>query len=357
MTKHMNNEDPIAFLLGIADPEERARMARAWGLADELAERDHFGWGSGPEVALNAAIYGSDEESRIGAVMQDENLIADEVARRAAARAEKQRAAEFLTLDDLESLYEATGFLNQELGLTWNSLITIAYEPLGVGSSGDRAARLLTKFLDEGAKFMRRSGHEFHWIYAHERSDERGVHTHILTHVPAGMGRAFRVWALDDERSFFRRRCAYVRPGAVDFVMKQPKTRRSKLQWQGDRLQYLTKGFDPEAAARDPDSGKMEPIFDLLKQKENYRRPAGVVPFRKRCGASGTVGASAQARVLAEGMPIMSPMLDEAWTYLHLDSFDLEWPLREHDERQRERDLQFLLASLEGSAEGETGHS
>ena len=119
------------------------------------------------------------------------------------------------------------------------------------------------------------------------------------------------------------------------------------MQWQNDRVSYLTKGLGPQGLARDPADGKMKPVLDLLKQKSHYRRPAGVVPFKVRCGGSRTVWRSAQAEVAAEGMPILSAFREEAWSYLYIDGPELEWPLKEHEVRRSERERRDMTASFE----------
>lgn len=53
--------DPLDLLNDIADPEERARTAREWGLAfSRSGIRGSLSLGDGPEASLNRAAYDED---------------------------------------------------------------------------------------------------------------------------------------------------------------------------------------------------------------------------------------------------------------------------------------------------------
>lgn len=319
--------------------EDYARYLRQAG----LEPTDRYGrptfepvLGSGSEVSLHRAIHGHDREMYLRVQLGNEELVHQVLRNRACALAAKRGAAPYLNLRDGRAVYDATSFLSQEHGLFFNAFITLAYRQLGVN---DPAAmtKLLTDFLGEADGQIKRWGHAFHWLYIHEHSEERGLHTHVLAHVPPAARKPFAEWARDGANSFFWRHCRQTSTEAVDIVIKMPTHTRSAAGWQWDRVQYVTKGLNPNLVGRDMRDGRLQPLFELLGQKENYRRPAGVIPFRQRVGGSKLIWTGAQVKAAKEGMPALSAFGDRAWSYLRLDAAELGWEEKEREARQAER--------------------
>jgi hypothetical protein len=276
---HSDREcDVYQFLADICDPEERARFRREFGLLDHDS-RGHICFAppgsSGPEGQLGRAIIGHDLVSYFGGLTGDENLAADLVRHEVVRPAERERTRVYISLEDVRTIYDAAAFMGQEYGLCFNAMITVAYKTLGIVEPA-AMTKLLTDFLDEAGDQVTRWGYPWHTVYVHENSDERGLHTHILATIDPGVRGAFTTWARDGAASFFWRHCKCATAEAVDIVIKAPTTDLSKVGWQQDRLQYLTKGMDPTLMARDVTDGILRRIIDLVALKERYRnRPAG----------------------------------------------------------------------------------
>ncbi|WP_134500738.1 hypothetical protein [Microvirga pakistanensis] len=332
--------DPYVLLAEIDDIEERARFRREWGLLED-DEDGHRGFcrstGTGEQTMLNQAVVGYDLESYLGGLLEREDLVAAALRREECARADKARSAEYLSWSDLQTAYRAASFLPQERGLYFNAFITIAYEPLGL-SDPNAMTRLLTDFLDEAGDQVERWGYEWHTLYVHEHSAERGLHTHIVATIHPNVRHCFEDWARDGGHSFFWRRCRVTSPTAVDIKIKAPETPLSKARWHWDRVQYMTKGLDPELTARCVSDGRVRPLYELIGLRERYRnRKAGVTPFKQRVGTSRSIGSGAQQQARDEGMPMLSALDDRAWPHLHLDHPSLDWELKEHKARDAER--------------------
>ncbi len=361
MSHHLDDDyDVTDFLASIDDAAERARFRREFGLLDEDEDGTlEFDPPTGPayEAQLGRAIIGGDRESYLGGLLQDEKLVSEALQEETQATAERARAAVHLSRTDVQGFYDATSFLGQEYGLTFNSMITVAYAALGLT---DPAAmtKLLTEFLDEAGDQVERWGHPWHAVYVHENSAERGLHTHILATIYPAVRKKFEVWARDGRRSFFRRHCGVATPEAVHIVIKAPTKPSSAVGWQWDRVQYITKGMDPTLTGRDATDGSERSLFELLRVKERYRdRPAGIIPFRQRVGGTQSIWSGAQERAAKDELssPMLSAFGDGAWPYLHLDSCHLGWELQEYRVRQqmrREREGALLFSLNDYEFEG-----
>lgn len=292
--------------------------------------------GSGPNAALHQAIHGHDRQEYLHNQLGDEELVQECLQREVGALAAKGYAAPYLSRAEVHAIYDAASFLPQEHARFFNVFITLSYRHLGV-SNPNAMAKLLTDFLAEADGQIGRWEHSLHWIYVHECSEEHGLHTHILAHVDPALRKPFTEWARDGVNSFFWRHCAQTSKQAVDIVFKAPTQTRSAASWQWDRVQYITKGMNPDLTGRDLETGQLRPLFELLGQKENFRRPAGIIPFRKRVGGSNRIWKGAQAKLTTQGMPILSAFGDRAWPYLRLDAAALGWEVKEYEAREAER--------------------
>jgi len=339
MRKSKEEMNGFDFLKEIDDPDERERFRREFCLLDRddsghLLSRDIRG--DGYNSQLNMAILGHTEEQQLVNLLGDEE--ADKAIRRKNIKKErKAETKQFMRLDEARSIYDGASFLTQEHNLFFNAFITIAYKALCINEA-QGMPKLLTSFLDEAGGQMDRWGYKWHYIYVHEHSQERGLHTHILAHVPPELKKPFTNWCRDSHASFFWRHCRVTSKEAIDIQIKHPRTTASATGWQWDRIQYVTKGLDPDLIERDPMSGQMKSVFDLIGQRPHYRRPGGVIPFKNRVGGSRLIWHTAQAKAKREGMPMLSALGEKAWTHLKLDSNWLGWEIQEYEVRTRRRD-------------------
>ncbi|MFY9294401.1 MAG: hypothetical protein WAP03_27500 [Methylorubrum rhodinum] len=277
-----NEPDRHAFLASIADPEDRARWRREFGMLEE-DEDGKIAFapsaGSGPEAALNRAILGHTLEDYLHHTLQDAETVAETLREAELDRMEEARAARFLTRGEVQGVYDAASCLGQVYGLTCNAFITIAYQTLGLDDPAAET-KLLTDFLKEAGDQMERWGYPFHAIYVHEHSRERGRHTHMLATVDVRVKARFVRWVRDGKKSFFWRHCRVATPEAVDIQVKGTRTPTTKALWQYDRVMYMTKGLDPTVTDRDLETGQVTPLYLLLGLKERWQdRPAGVIPY------------------------------------------------------------------------------
>lgn len=339
MRKSKEEKNVFEFLKEIDDPDERERFRREFC----LLEYDDSGYrrprdvvGNGYHSQLNKAIMGHTEEQQIMHALVKDDAI--EAIRR--MEVEKKQAAEtrhFMNRDQAREVYDAASFLTQEYNVFFNAFITIAYKALLIDEERLMTSRL-TSFLDEAGEQMKRWGfEEWHYLYVHENSEERGLHTHILAYVPPQFKEPFIDWCRDSHRSFFWRHCGVASKEAIDIQIKRPRTPESAAGWQWDRIQYVTKGLNPNLIERDPASGQMKSVFDLIGQRPNYRRACGVIPFKLRVNASKLIRHTAQAKAAEEGMPMLSAFGDKAWSHLKLGSNWLGWEAKEYDARTRRR--------------------
>ena len=103
-------------------------------------------------------------------------------------------AAEYLSFQQAETLYDAASMIGQEYGLLFNTAVRLRHAGLGGGEELN-AGRLVSQLLHELRLRMRSwvPGERLHWIYVHERSDA-GVITELVLHVPPMALLSFEDW-------------------------------------------------------------------------------------------------------------------------------------------------------------------
>lgn len=102
--------------------------------------------------------------------------------RRGGARNRADRESHCIATPQVANLIEATEHAIA-IGLPFTRMITIHWESAGVplcciaGATGH--------FLDLLSKTLARNGSRTAWIWVHEGGEKKGIHCHILAHVPA----------------------------------------------------------------------------------------------------------------------------------------------------------------------------
>lgn len=343
MRKSKEEMNGFDFLKEIDDLEERERFRREFCMLepDELGYRRPRGIvGNGYNSQLNKAILGHTEEQQLVNVLGEEE--AAEVNRRKDAKKKQEgETRQFMSWDQARDVYNAASFLTQEHNLFFNAFITIAYKALKIDEE-ERMTKVFTSFLDEVGGQMKRWGYEWFYLYVHENSQERGLHTHVLAYVPPKFKKPFTDWCRNSPSSFFWRHCGVASKEAVDIQIKDIQP-HSAARWQWEHIQYVTKGLDPDLIDRDPISGQMKTVFDLIDQRPVYRRPCGVIPFKRRAHGSRLIWDKAQRKAKREGMPMLSAFGDKAWNHLKLHSNLLGWEAKEHQVRTRRREQYEII--------------
>lgn len=316
-----------AMLAEIDDAEERARFRREWGLLG-LDEDGKPGPtpsdGNGPESLLNAATAARNVAEYWGS---DQKSLASELQ----ATDEAERRRQHLGAEDAREIIDAASFLVQLRGNLINSQITFVWNLLGTDNDV-AATKLFSDFTRELNMRFRAWGHPLDYVYVHERSLERGFHTHMITHIPVFL----RTRVVDWTKDFFGRRS----PGGVhtEAVKLQISGRRGlpgQMELHQHRVLYLCKGLDPEALDRDA-GGKLKPVLELIGVPEVRRRVAGEIWCAQRRGCSHSLSSAARKA----GYPARSAMREKDWGGLWSG-----WELDEHRKRL-EAAKQEKLASV-----------
>lgn len=314
----------------IDDPEIRARTRREWGLVgiDEdgcaglLGEVD----GAGPDASMNGAIAGRTWPDFYAG---DATALAAEVA----ADKRRARASQYLTRADVKEVFDAVSFAVQETGVLFNSQITIAYRYLGV--EDDRIATvLLSDYLRELRMRMKAWGFRFDYAYVHERSKERGFHTHVISALPAHLRDRIREWT---GKFFSHRYPELFVPEAVKVQVSGVRSPHHKLELHRHRLTYITKGLDPYIRDRD-DERKLMPLIELIGVPEKFQRPAGAIDCVQRCGTSHSIGPAAR-RLEPDFVSVFGL---KQWARLHSG-----WEADEYPRRMERREIERIMGNLD----------
>jgi len=317
-----------AMLAEIDDPEERARFRREWGLLG-LDEDGRPGPspsdGNGPESSFNAAVAPRSPEEYWG---DDRKALQAECD----ATAEVERRRKYLSLDDAREIIEAASFMVQLRGNFVNSQITLVWNLLGTDTD-ECATQLFSDFTRELNMRFRAWGYPLDYVYVHERSGERGFHTHMIAHIPAFLRARVVEWT----KGFFARRSnAAVHPEAVLVQISGRRGAPGQMELHQHRVLYLCKGLDPEALDRDA-RGKLKPVDELIGVPEVRRRVAGEVWCAQRRGCSHSLSPAARKA----GYPARSAVREKDWRGLWSG-----WELDEHRKRLEEAEQERLRSVI-----------
>lgn len=225
-------------------------------------------------------------------------------------------------------LYEGMAFALR-LGMAMNVHVTVVYGRLGV--SDDAAAHEL---LEDFCAVLRKRAGERKWpcayAYAHERTRDEGLHTHLLTVWPYGDRASFEKWVL----RYFARRSGHAVPDPTAVVVQHKRDGDVERHWLW--FGYMTKGADPKQELRDVDDRhRLYPLGDLMLRRHES---GGVVRCRKRVGLSRNLDWKARQNFGESGF--RSAFLEGASTKeaLYIDAY-----LRDHHEDRRREEMVRML--------------
>jgi len=206
------------------------------------------------------------------------------------------------------------------------------FEPGNAALQDDRAAGELLK---EFCAVLRKQAEVRKWpcayAYAHERTRDEGLHTHLLTTWPRIDAIRFEKWA----QRYFAKRAGRHTPDrrAVKVVHRGDGDVKRHWFWFG----YLTKGVHPGVRLRYGDDSKPHWVSELMLRRH---ADGGVVRCRKRVGLSRNLDSEAQRSFGAGGFVSVLHTPAGSKRALYTDAY-----LREYEADQRRDETLRLLPS------------
>lgn len=148
----------------------------------------------------------------------------------------------YLTAKQVNRLFQA-GENAYRLACPLNRFITIHYDDY---ADRKRPQRFITGFLEHSRKWLKRRGLPIAYLYTLENGKDKGIHAHLLIHIPAGYQVAYKK----------------AMRGWLPFEVKTPRVKFKTIQYPhfGDlsplhgvygTLRYMCKGIDPKEPVRD----------------------------------------------------------------------------------------------------------
>jgi hypothetical protein len=250
---------------------------------------------------------------------------------------EYRGASEYLTADHFDLGYGAVAFANC-LGLVLNTWITIVWASVGI--TGDFAvAQADGKFRELLRKRLVKRGLPVASLWVLERSAARGLHMHMLSHVP----QAHAAWvkqAIEECVETVAKRPLVKEPGGKTVLVRTRHDKAIAPQWFWFR--YMMKGIQPGLEYRDPaQPERWVPLKEIAAMKR--MDPQGLVRTQ-RFGVSRGLQQLSQARQRAlTGLP------ENAWRDGAMNFFELfdgryyEWSQRDENRRRTEELLKTLV--------------
>ncbi len=190
--------------------------------------------------------------------------------------------------------YRALAFANCQ-GLVLDSSIDITWSMIGVTRERDVAQRQ-GAFLDKVRHWFAQRGQPLRALWVLEKGNTRGLHSHMMLHLPAG-------WAADFEAMA----TGALRHVADGPIVDLPQSRTMLLQLKaGDdvieqwrRFRYMMKGVAPHKCWRDPESGRLVSLEERARLNLSYQDTIEV----KRLGIARAIGIAALAHWLQSNEP------------------------------------------------------
>jgi hypothetical protein len=199
----------------------------------------------------------------------------------------------FLPWRDARKVYLGVRVFNQKYGLVMNVHAVFHYGALGITDPAEATA-LLSAFNQVAARWVRRKAIEWGqplwepgYVYVHEHSRDRGLHTHQLMFAPGigGLHRKFNEWA----QAWLRQRmgAAYDKD-ALRLVRRHFKDEFQQVERQWRWVSYILKSVEETWVT---DDGLRRPILDFLHIGPDIRRPTWPIACAQRTGISHNLGA------------------------------------------------------------------
>lgn len=222
-----------------------------------------------------------------------------------------ERRADYLSAAQTSEIYEASTFLMQRYGLTFNAKIELVFAdaPPG-GSSSSAASNFLRELGQSFGRWLASGAGEaagFHYAAIHERPADGGDRHIVIFHLPDSLEERVRLWFDTKLASLGRRGGLATDQCGLASSASRKTSGRVEHHW--DLVRLLWRGLDPAIQA----DGR--PFVDQLKVPVRARRPAGAISGRRHA-CSRSLSLSAQARAGRDYAPAFSALQDAAWAHL-----------------------------------------
>lgn len=185
------------------------------------------------------------------------------------------------------------------MGLPCDTSVTLTWELLG-RVTDQEILDAFTKFLKCYRDFCRQRRLLAVYLYAHENSPKRGVHTHFAVYMPVERRKEFSAWVRFWVRGFIERHAVPKAPGAVHVSLRP----REDMLVHWLLFSYQMKGYDGSAVVqsrRTAPNGRAVMLGDLIAY--GWEDP-GPISLKHRCGHSDTIWPGRRA----VGHPVCDPV-------------------------------------------------
>lgn len=202
-----------------------------------------------------------------------------------------------LTTKEFRKLYEGVAFAQWWYKAPMTAHVVIVWEMMGVEPR--RGSKLLGQYLNLAQKWARhrgrsRIGWDLHYIFVHENTPGRGFHSHVLMNIEDFHRKDFEKWSRKCISRLTKRHMPF---DAFRLIYRRQKTMQAAVQRSWGWFRYLTKEFDDgwSFPVRDEtgqhDWKPLRTVFRLFRANTAFP-----IPKMKLCGASHSVGRTAQTR-------------------------------------------------------------
>ncbi|WP_267381297.1 MULTISPECIES: hypothetical protein [unclassified Sphingomonas] len=145
----------------------------------------------------------------------------------------------------VSQLLDATAFLNANFGLTFNAVLTLNFDQLGLQKPREKSEALTKLNVSIGRRLKRYAdrhgiveGTDHYFVYAHESTRDLGHHVHELIVAPDGLRAELAVWIT----KWQRRAYPGTNPAATHFSMNpRPRAAADRVAEQARMVSYIIK--------------------------------------------------------------------------------------------------------------------
>lgn len=194
----------------------------------------------------------------------------------------------FVTNRQIENILDATSFMNATFGIGFDTHVVITHGLCGVVDHADAARRVWSLF-HRFQKWKRRRQAEAYFVFVHENSPERGLHTHILLH-SGDDWTALKGWLPDAIGCLWG---APLPPTALCIKRRRQVKLEHRVLLQWVWVRYILKGIHTGMQLRSTVDGQLRPAYQVLGLRP---RNGGLVLCRKRAGVSSNIGRKAREK-------------------------------------------------------------
>ena len=175
-------------------------------------------------------------------------------------------------------LYNAVAFANSN-GWVLQAWCTIAWQEIGI-TDDDKVSGALRDWTERVRKWLEERDCPCVYVYVHENSRKRGLHTHVLLHVPPEHTATFRSWCR--ERSLKRRgQTGGVPKAALHIETREDKGTERQWRW----FRYMMKGTSRTGGGFGNTSNP-HVVTEMNELVDHHFEDGGIIRCRKRVGAS-----------------------------------------------------------------------